>query len=49
MWLEDFILECESLVIVLSHHDRHSLNTVCTNIVDVDYGRIKMYVGNYEF
>ena len=47
-WLEDFILECESLIIVVSH-DRHFLNTVCTNIVDVDYGQIKMYVGNYEF
>ena len=47
-WLEDFILECESLIIVVSH-DRHFLNTVCTNIVDVDYGGIKMHVGNYEF
>ena len=47
-WLEDFILECESLIIVVSH-DRHFLNTVCTNILDVDYGGIKMYVGNYEF
>ena len=47
-WLEDFILECESLIIVVSH-DRHFLNTVCTNIVDVDYGGIKMYVGTYEF
>ena len=47
-WLEDFILDCESLIIVVSH-DRHFLNTVCTNIVDVDYGGIKMYVGNYEF
>ena len=47
-WLEDFILECESLIIVVSP-DRHFLNTVCTNIVDVDYGGIKMYVGNYEF
>ena len=47
-WLEDFILECESLIIVVSH-DRHFLNTVCTNIVDVDYGGIKMYVGDYEF
>ena len=47
-WLEDFILECESLIIVVSH-DRHFLNTVCTNIVDVDYGGIKMYVGNYEY
>ena len=47
-WLEDFILECESLIIVVSH-DRHFLNTVCTSIVDVDYGGIRMYVGNYEF
>ena len=47
-WLEDFLMECESLVLVVSH-DRHFLNTVCTNIVDVDYGQIKMYVGNYEF
>ncbi len=47
-WLEDFLLDCESLCIVVSH-DRHFLNTVCTSIVDVDYGQIKMYVGNYEF
>ena len=47
-WLEDFLMECEALCIVVSH-DRHFLNTVCTNIVDVDYGGIKMYVGNYEF
>ena len=47
-WLEDFLMDCESLVLVVSH-DRHFLNTVCTNIVDVDYGQIKMYVGNYEF
>ena len=47
-WLEDFLMEYEGLVIVVSH-DRHFLNTVCTSIVDVDYGKIKMYVGNYEF
>ena len=47
-WLEDFLMDCESLCIVVSH-DRHFLNTVCTNIVDVDYGGIRMYVGNYEF
>lgn len=47
-WLEDFILSYEGTVLVVSH-DRHFLNTVCTNIVDVDYGKIKMYVGNYEF
>ena len=47
-WLEDFLMEYEGSVIVVSH-DRHFLNTVCTNIVDVDYGKIKMFVGNYEF
>ena len=47
-WLEDFLMDCESLILVVSH-DRHFLNTVCTNIVDVDYGHIKMYAGNYEF
>ena len=47
-WLEDFLMDCEALTLVVSH-DRHFLNTVCTNIVDVDYGQIKMYVGNYEF
>ncbi len=47
-WLEDFLMDCESLCIVVSH-DRHFLNTVCTSIVDVDYGGIRMYVGNYEF
>lgn len=47
-WLEDFLMDYPGTVIVVSH-DRHFLNTVCTNIVDVDYGKIKMYVGNYEF
>lgn len=47
-WLEDFLMEYLGTVLVVSH-DRHFLNTVCTNIVDVDYGKIKMYVGNYEF
>ncbi len=47
-WLEDFLLDYEGTVIVVSH-DRHFLNTVCTHIVDIDYGKIKMYVGNYEF
>ena len=47
-WLEDFLLDFPGMVIAVSH-DRHFLNTVCTNIVDVDYGHIKMYVGNYEF
>lgn len=47
-WLEDFLMDYAGTVIVVSH-DRHFLNTVCTSIVDVDYGKIKMYVGNYEF
>lgn len=47
-WLEDFLLDYPGTVIVVSH-DRHFLNTVCTHIVDIDYGKIKMYVGNYEF
>ena len=47
-WLEDFLMDYEGTVIVVSH-DRHFLNTVCTNIVDVDYGKIKMFVGNYDF
>ncbi len=47
-WLEDFLLEYEGLVIVVSH-GRHFLNTVCTNIVDIDFSQIKMFVGNYEF
>ena len=47
-WLEDFLMEYEGLIIVVSH-DRYFLNTVCTNIVDVDYGGIRMYVGNYDF
>ena len=49
-WLENFILDYEDngLVIVVSH-DRHFLNTICTHIVDIDYNKIKMYVGNYDF
>ena len=47
-WLEDFLLDFEGTVIVVSH-DRHFLNTVCTHIVDIDYGKIKQYVGNYDF
>ncbi len=48
IWLEDFLLDFPGMVIVVSH-DRHFLNTVCTHIVDIDYGKIKMYVGNYDF
>src|SRR5699024_1720817 len=47
-WLEDFLINFENTVIVVSH-DRHFLNTVCTHIADVDYGKIEIYVGNYDF
>ena len=47
-WLEDFLSDYFGTVLVVSH-DRHFLNNVCTNIVDIEYGGIKMYVGNYEF
>ncbi len=47
-FLEDFLLDFPGMVIAVSH-DRHFLNTVCTHIVDIDYGKIKMYVGNYDF
>ncbi|MCB1307696.1 MAG: ATP-binding cassette domain-containing protein [Leptospiraceae bacterium] len=48
MWLEDFLLDFKNTVIVVSH-DRHFLNTVCTHIVDIDFGKMQMYVGNYDF
>ena len=48
IWLENFLADYFGTVLVVSH-DRHFLNDVCTNIVDIDYGSIKMYVGNYEF
>lgn len=47
-WLEDFLMNFENAVIVVSH-DRHFLNKVCTNIADIDYGKITMFVGNYDF
>ena len=48
VWLEDFLMDYEGTVIVVAH-DRYFLNTVCTHIVDIDFGKIKMYVGNYDF
>ena len=48
VWLEDFLMDYNGTVIVVAH-DRFFLNTVCTHIVDIDYGKIKMYVGNYDF
>ena len=47
-WLENFLLEFENTVIVVSH-DRHFLNTVCTYICDIDYGKITQFAGNYDF
>ena len=47
-WLEDFLAGFENTVIVVSH-DRHFLNQVCTHIADVDFGKIQLYVGNYDF
>ncbi|MCA9939643.1 MAG: ATP-binding cassette domain-containing protein [Anaerolineales bacterium] len=47
-WLEDFLIDYKSTVIVVSH-DRHFLNNVCTHIADIDFGKIQMYVGNYDF
>lgn len=47
-WLEDFLADFQGTVIVVSH-DRHFLNNVCTHIVDIDFTKIKVYVGNYEF
>lgn len=48
MWLEDFLANFENTVIAISH-DRHFLNQVCTHIADLDYNKIKLFVGNYDF
>lgn len=47
-WLEDFLIDFDNTVIVVSH-DRHFLNKVCTHMADLDFGKIKLYVGNYDF
>jgi len=47
-WLEEFLIEFEGTVIIVSH-DRHFLNKVCTHMADVDFGKIQLYVGNYDF
>ena len=47
-WLEDFLARFQNTVIVVSH-DRHFLNQVCTHIADIDYGKIQVFVGNYDF
>ena len=48
-WLEDFLMELENTTVLVVSHDRHFLNKVCTHIADIDYGKIKMFVGNYDF
>lgn len=47
-WLEEFLINFNNTVIIVSH-DRHFLNKVCTHIADIDYGKIKLYIGNYDF
>ncbi len=47
-WLEEFLINFPNTVIVVSH-DRYFLNKVCTHIVDIDFGKMKMYIGNYDF
>ncbi|HDR4317207.1 TPA: ATP-binding cassette domain-containing protein, partial [Bacillus anthracis] len=47
-WLENFLMNFENTVIVVSH-DRHFLNKVCTHMADLDFGKIQLYVGNYDF
>lgn len=47
-WLQEFLINFENTVIVVSH-DRHFLNQVCTHIADIDYAKIQLYAGNYDF
>jgi ATPase subunit of ABC transporter with duplicated ATPase domains len=47
-WLEEFLIAFEGIVIVVTH-DRHFVNNICTHMADVDFGKIKLYVGNYDF
>ncbi|EST89179.1 ATP-binding cassette domain-containing protein [Vagococcus lutrae] len=47
-WLQEFLINFDNTVIVVSH-DRHFLNTVCTHMADLDFGKIQLYVGNYDF
>jgi ATPase subunit of ABC transporter with duplicated ATPase domains len=48
-WLENFIMDLEDTAVIVVSHDRHFLNKVCTHMADVDFGKIQMYVGNYDF
>ncbi|WP_156286137.1 ABC-F family ATP-binding cassette domain-containing protein [Oceanivirga salmonicida] len=48
-WLENFLMDLENTTVLVVSHDRHFLNKVCTHIADIDYGKIKIFVGNYNF
>lgn len=48
-WLNEFIISLDETIVIVVSHDRHFLNTICTHIVDVDFGKIKLYTGNYDF
>lgn len=48
-WLEEFLNNLENTTVLVVSHDRHFLNKVCTHIVDIDYGKLKIFVGNYNF
>jgi ATPase subunit of ABC transporter with duplicated ATPase domains len=48
-WLENFIMDQQDTTVLVVSHDRHFLNKVCTHICDIDFGKIKIYVGNYDF
>lgn len=48
-WLNEFIIGLDETIVVVVSHDRHFLNTICTHIVDVDFGKIQLYTGNYDF
>lgn len=48
-WLENFLMGMENTTVLVVSHDRHFLNKVCTHVTDIDYGKIKIFVGNYDF
>lgn len=48
-WLNEFIIELDETIVIVVSHDRHFLNTICTHIVDVDFGKIQLFTGNYDF
>jgi len=49
MWLENFLMNLEESTVIIVSHDRHFLNKVCTHMCDVDFSKIQLYVGNYDF